>query len=88
MDRLPLEHILMHVRDALVTDGRVGELGLDVDAEGDTIVVRGAISNEARRVGVVPVVIEVLERYGYRLAVRDDTHVPGSEAPDREPEAL
>ena len=45
----PVEHVLLHVRDALATDSRVGELGLDVTQDADGVVVRGAISNAARK---------------------------------------
>jgi hypothetical protein len=85
---LPIEDILLHVRDTLATDGRVGELGLDVQCEDEVVVVRGAITTDARRLGVRPLVIEVLREYDCALPVRDDTHVPSAEAPDREPEQL
>jgi hypothetical protein len=88
MDPLPIDDILLHVRDTLATDGRVGELGLEVQCEDDVVVVRGAISTEARRVGVHPLVVEVLREYECVLPVRDDTHVPSAAAPDREPEQL
>ena len=88
MDALPIGDVLIHIRDSLATDGRVGELGLDVVCEEDVIVVRGAISNETRQSGICPVVLEVLRAYGEVYEVRDDTHVPSASAPDREPEQL
>jgi hypothetical protein len=84
----PVEHVLLHVRDALATDSRVGELGLDVTQDDDGVVVRGAISNAARKDALVPVAREVLEHYGCVLAVRDETEIPAAGAPDREPEQL
>ena len=88
MDPPPVDHVLLHVRDALATDGRVGELGLDVTHEEDYIVVRGAISNAARKNALVPVTREVLEHYGCALDVRDETEIPAAGSPDGEPEQL
>ena len=84
----PVEHVLLHVRDSLATDGRVGELGLDVSYEKDVVVVRGAISNSARKDALVPLVREVLDHYECALGVRDETEIPAVGAPDREPEQL
>jgi hypothetical protein len=88
MDRLPLDGVLIHVRDALATDGRVGELGLDVAGEGDVVVVRGAVSTEVRRASVCELVTEVLRQYGVVAIVRDETHVPDASPPTRAPERL
>jgi hypothetical protein len=79
---------LMHVRDALATDSRVGELGLDVSHEDNEVVVRGAVSNAARKEALLPVAREVLEQYGCALVVRDETEIPAAGAPDRDPEQL
>jgi hypothetical protein len=83
-----VDHVLMHVRDALATDSRVGELGLDVSHEHDEVVVRGAVSNSARKEALLPVAREVLEQYGCALVVRDETKIPAAGAPDRDPEQL
>jgi hypothetical protein len=88
MDRPPIDGVLIHVRDALATDGRVGELGLDVVSEGDVIVVRGAVSTAARQSAVCELVDEVLRQYGVVAIVRDETRVPGAAAPTRAPEQL
>ncbi len=88
MDPLPIDEILLHVRDTLATDGRVGELGLEVMCEDDVVVVRGAISTEVRQGGVCPLVMEVLREFDCEFPVRDDTHIPSAAAPDREPEQL
>ena len=91
-DTLPLEHVLAHVRDTLATDARVGELGLEVTAESgagvDVVVVRGAVSTQARRAGVVPLTREVLRNYGCEHDVRDETHVTTAVPPDHAPEDL
>lgn len=87
-----LTHVLGHVRDALATDGRVGELGLDVVADGaagtEVVVVRGAVSTDARKQGVVDLCVEVLEAHGCRRTVRDETTVPAHRPPDGPAEVL
>ena len=88
MGAVPIEHVLIHIRDTLATDGRVGELGLDVSCEGDVVVVRGAVSASARQDAVAGLVREVLGQYGCVLPVRDETEIPASEAPERDPEEL
>jgi len=92
---LPISHVLCHVRDALATDERVGELGLDVSvephpelADGEVVVVRGAVSTEDRKAGVTAVVREVLAANDVDRAVRDDTEVPSHAGPGEEVEAL
>jgi hypothetical protein len=92
---LPMSHVLCHVRDALATDDRVGELGLDVSAEvhpqlvgEEVVVVRGAVSTEDRKAGVLVVVHEVLVANGVDRAVRDETEVPSHVGPGEELEAL
>jgi len=88
MTSAPVEHVMLHVRDVLATDGRVGELGLDVSYEDDVVVVRGAVSTPARKDALVALVREVLEQYECALGVRDETEIPAVGAPDREPEQL
>lgn len=84
----PPEHVVMHVRDALASDGRVGELGLDVELDGGVVVVRGAISTSQRQAAVLLVATEVLRQLGCDAGVRDQTHVPAAAAPTGEAEAL
>ena len=84
----PIDHVVVHVRDALATDARVGELGLDVEHRDGCIVVRGAITNAARRAAVVPVAREVLHEHGYDLDVHDETALTSTAAPTTEPEQL
>ena len=88
MNQPPVEHVLIHVRDAFATDGRVGELGLDVTCEDDAVVIRGVIGNAARKESILPVAREVLAQYGCELGVRDETEITAMGAPDREPEQL
>ena len=81
---IPEAYVLQRVEEALADDGRVGELGLEVTVEGDDVVVRGAVSNPARKAEVAAVAREVLEALGADLSVRDETDVPPSVAPEGE----
>lgn len=83
-----IDHVLLHVRDALAVDARVGELGLDVEVEGELVVVRGAVSTDDRKQRVVDVVVEVLRLHGCDRAVHDGTVVPAPLPPVDEPEAV
>jgi hypothetical protein len=92
---LPISHVLCHVRDALAADERVGELGLDVTVEVDpeavdaeVVVVRGAVSTEDRKAGVLVVALEVLVANGVDRPIRDETEVPSHLGPGEEVEAL
>jgi hypothetical protein len=85
---LLIDHVLLHVRDALATDARVGELGLDVSCDGDVVVVRGAVSTPRRQEGIVTVATEVLRELGCSLPVRDETSIPDGAPPETEPERL
>jgi hypothetical protein len=46
------DYLIASVGQALAEDPRVSELELDVDLEGDTLVVRGVVPTEDRRRGV------------------------------------
>ena len=93
-DLVPVAHALVHARDALATDGRVGELGLEIDEEltadeeATVVVVRGAVSTDARKAAVVAVVAEVLRANGVQREVRDETQVTDPRPPPDEPEEL
>jgi hypothetical protein len=94
-ERLPTTHVLIHAREALTADPRVGELGLDVEERAaeqpggsDAVVVRGSVSTGERKAGVVPVVQEVLQAHGLEHAVVDETVVPEATVPHGAPEEL
>lgn len=53
------DYSVEHVREALATDERVNELGLDVAVRNGRVYVSGTVSTEARRAGVTEVVREV-----------------------------
>lgn len=84
----PLEHVVVHIRDALATDSRVGELGLDVAVVGGHVVVRGCVTTPTRKEQVLVVVREQLAAHGCSPLVRDDTEVTAGAAPHVQPEAL
>ena len=84
----PLEHVVVHIRDALATDGRVGELGLDVAVVGGHVVVRGSVTTASRKEQILVVVQEQLAAHGCSPLVRDDTEVTAGMAPHAQPEAL
>jgi hypothetical protein len=51
VERQP-DYLIARVGEALADDPRVSELELDVDLDGDTLVVRGVVPTEDRRLGV------------------------------------
>lgn len=55
----PPEYLVAHVREALATDPRVNELGLDVQVAGADVVVTGAVLSSERRDAIGAVVAEV-----------------------------
>ncbi len=89
-EHLPLAHVLVHVREALVDDARVGGLGLDADERTDdgAVVVRGSVSTVQRKASVVDVVRDVLRAHGVERRVVDETVVPRSGPPNAVPEDL
>ncbi len=87
----PIDHVLFHVRDALATDARVGELGLEVTCVDDVVTVRGLVSTEHRRSQIVVVATEVLTQHQSAFAVVNDTEVTlvdETDARSHEPERL
>jgi hypothetical protein len=57
MEREP-DYLIPRVTEALAADARVSELELDVELDGDTVVIRGDVPTEDRRRGVDLVVEE------------------------------
>ena len=74
----PDAYLAAHARDALATDARVAELGLDVTVAGDLVVVTGTVSTPERRAAVAEVLAEVAPGH----EVRNDTIVAGFAEPD------
>ncbi|HET6793460.1 MAG TPA: hypothetical protein VFH45_03400 [Acidimicrobiales bacterium] len=50
----------IHLQEALAGDGRVGELGLQVELRGREVFVRGTVSTAERRAGVEEVIGELM----------------------------
>ena len=73
----PPEYVAAHVREALATDPRVNELGLDVQVAGEEVVVTGAVMTESRRDAVDRVVGDAAPG----LRVRNQTTVAAYEEP-------
>lgn len=59
----PSEYIAERVQAALVTDGRVTELGIDVRVSGMKVFLSGDVATDARRDAVAEVAADVLPDY-------------------------
>ena len=53
--RPPTEYLIQRLQDALATDARTGELGLEVEATDDGLVVKGVVGSEERRAAILEV---------------------------------
>ena len=83
-DRAPDAYVVAHVREALASDGRVAELGLDVTVSGDTVVLLGRVSSAAQRDDAAAIAAERAPGY----AVRNELEVVDASAPPAPPERL
>lgn len=78
----PAEYILEKVREALVEDPRVSELGLEVKLAGEKLYLTGSVSTDQRRSAISQVAGEVCPGY----EVHNETMVtPISEPTEAEP---
>lgn len=59
---LPPEYLVQHIQDALATDPRARELGVDVRVVGDSVVLTGSVPTPDLRSSIGVVVAEVVER--------------------------
>lgn len=79
MSVTPLDHVLVHITDALATDPRVQELGLAARLEptgsGDAVVIEGNVSTDERKANVSAVAAAVLREAGWDTDVVDRTVV-------------
>jgi len=57
-DDLAPEYVAEHVRQAITTDGRTTEQGIDVRVVGDEVYLSGAVTSEERRDAVAEVAAE------------------------------
>jgi len=78
-DRDP--YLAEHLREALAQDPRVGELGLDVEIVGETVVLRGTLTSTERQAAASDIAHDLMPNH----AVRNETAVPDCpEAPQVE----
>ena len=77
-----IDYVRAHLEESLATDGRVAELGLHVQVDGEELVVCGEVSTPERRDAVSTIAHEVVPQF----RVRNETVlVPLAEPDDEEP---
>ena len=59
----PREYLVHHIQDALATDPRARELGVDVQVTGDRVVLTGTAATPAQRMAIAEVVEELAGGY-------------------------
>jgi Flp pilus assembly secretin CpaC len=59
----PHEYLLNHIQDALATDPRARELGVDVQVASDRVVLTGTAATPAQRASIAEVVAELADGY-------------------------
>jgi osmotically-inducible protein OsmY len=64
-------YLAEHVREALAQDPRVGELGVEVEISGETVVLHGTVASAGRQEAAVEVVHGLLPEH----EIRDETEV-------------
>jgi osmotically-inducible protein OsmY len=62
-DPLPTPYLVGHIQDALATDGRARELGVDVTVAGGRVVLNGTVATEAQREAIGEVAGEVVAEH-------------------------
>lgn len=80
----PEPYVVAHVREALATDARVSELGLEVTVAGRTLVLTGRVGSEQLRAAAA----EVAAAHAPDLEVRNDLEVVDVDARPASPERL
>ncbi|MFP3901034.1 MAG: BON domain-containing protein [Acidimicrobiia bacterium] len=56
----PADYVVRHIQDALATDPRALELGVEVTLARDRLVLSGTVATEAQRRAIAEVVAEVM----------------------------
>lgn len=59
----PQEYLVHHIQDALATDPRARELGIDVQVAGERVVLTGTAATPAQRAAIAEVVEELAGGY-------------------------
>jgi BON domain len=60
--QLPPPYLVQHIQDALASDPRARELGVDTQVLGDQVVLTGTVATPDLRSAIGEVVAEVVER--------------------------
>jgi osmotically-inducible protein OsmY len=55
----PPDYVIRHIQDALASDPRALELGVEVTVSGDRLVLSGTVATAAQRLAIADVVAEV-----------------------------
>src|SRR3546814_13127243 len=89
-DRTPDAYVIAHVREALATDERVAELGIELTIASSTLVLNGRVASTAQRDAATAVATELLAAQPPDLEVRNDLEVVDADAgpPGPEPVAV
>lgn len=83
-DPTPGPYVIAHVREALATDERVAELGIEATVAGGTLVLTGRVGSEELRIAAA----EVARAHAEGLEVRNDLAVVEIDATPAAPEHL
>ncbi|HEY9556761.1 MAG TPA: hypothetical protein VIR58_08500 [Acidimicrobiales bacterium] len=85
-DRTPDAYVIAHVREALATDERVAELGIELTIASSTLVLNGRVASTAQRDAATAVATELLAAQLPDLEVRNDLEVVDADAGPAGPE--
>lgn len=77
----PGDYLVRHIQDALASDPRALELGVEVRPAGDRLVLSGTVATEAQRLAIADVVAEVARTHEIvnELAVMAHDEAGGAE---------
>ncbi|MET0727890.1 MAG: BON domain-containing protein [Acidimicrobiales bacterium] len=84
VEPIPEPYVLAHVHDALASDPRVVELGIDVVAAGGTLVLMGRVATAALREAAAQVAAE----HAPGFEIRNDLELLDAVSPPAAPEQL
>jgi osmotically-inducible protein OsmY len=80
----PIDYLLAHLHDALLTDDRLHEQAIEIVVVGDRLELRGEVATPERRQAALDIVHELAPD----IEVVDDLRVSRIGEPSDEPEAL
>jgi osmotically-inducible protein OsmY len=76
-------YVVAHVHDALATDGRVAELGIEVTRTGSTLVLLGRVASTAQREAATVVAAEHAPGFEIRNELEVVDHDTAPAPPER-----